>query len=56
MGRKRKVSASRAKRARENGYDVGRTFADDAETLKSMTDGSEEAYKEALAIFVLNLR
>lgn len=47
MGRKRKT----AKLARENGYDDNETFADDAESLKPMTDGGEGAYREALEIW-----
>lgn len=51
MGRKRRTPANRAKRARENGYDDDETFADNAEILKPMTDGSEDAYREALEIW-----
>lgn len=51
MGRKRRTPADRAKRARENGYDDDEAFADDAEILKPMTDGSEDAYGEALEIW-----
>ena len=42
MGRKRRTPADRAKRARENDYD-DEAFADDAEILNPMTDGSEDS-------------
>jgi len=51
MGRKRRTLADRAKHARENGYDDNETFADNAEILKPMTDGSEDAYRKALEIW-----
>lgn len=51
MSRKRKTSADRAKLARSNDYDDNKTFADDAEILKSMTDDSQDSYREALKIW-----
>lgn len=51
MGRKRRTTADRAKLAHENGYNDDDTFADDAEVLKPMTDGSEDSYREALEIW-----
>ena len=43
--------ADRAKLACANGYDDNETFADDTEILKPMTDGSEDAYRNALEIW-----
>ncbi len=51
MSRKRKTSADRAKLARSNDYDDNKTFADDAEILISMTDDSQDSYREALKIW-----
>ncbi|MCJ1363333.1 hypothetical protein MMC16_002440 [Acarospora aff. strigata] len=51
MGRKRKTPADRTRIVRENGYDDDATFADDAEVLKPITAGSEDAYREALEIW-----
>ncbi|KAK3174899.1 hypothetical protein OEA41_002145 [Lepraria neglecta] len=51
MGRKRRTRADRAKLACANCYDDNQTFADDAEILKPMTDGSEDAYRDVLEIW-----
>lgn len=51
MDRKRRTAADRAKLAHENGYNDDDAFADNAEVLKPMTEGSEDSDREALEIW-----